>query len=616
MTMRNTIWAACLFSVLLGGTALATTISPTDPNLQYIGRWDTASPSQPWAYAQGSSVIVSFTGTSIAATMTGSIGEFFRVIIDDDDTASVKVSFASGVPTTIASGLAPGTHKLELIKETDIGRATLLGLELDAGATTVPSPPRPSRRIVFYGDSNFAGYSLDSEKDQGSWSLVGCHYGVTAITARMFGAEYQNISRSGATLSSLNSAYDRIDWNTSSPTFDFVSFPVDVVVVNIGANDAFWPEGVNKPKYHTLLDNLRADHPLAQIMLYNSYGWDSNEPANYIEDVIATHGDANMSWGIFPWVFEQYHGCQTEHAGMARILAAHLATITGWSPSEPDVVSGYGQDGNVANGSFEQAAPFGGWGWRYYDGSGVGRILDPAGAYHGNSYLRLVSGASSHQTNPASNGDVIRLSMWLRGSTAGDSVDVSIGFRDQDGGGEFNNPIAQTTETKTLTTNWARYTMEVSAPTNPGNPVYSARVSFVAAVGDSVDIDRVSTGAWSDVGGGTAGVAGQPTLDGSGTLVAGTEAAIVLTQAPPGAAMLLWISHASTPFMALGGTVHAIPYVSQTFLTADAAGELDIGTTWPPGIPPASKIWFQYLVQDFSTIPAITLSNGLQATTP
>jgi len=610
------IWGICLLCLWLAGDAKAAIISPADPYLQYIGRWDASNPAQPWAYAQGSSVIVSFTGTSLSATMMVSIGEFFRVIVDDDGDASAKVFFVSGVPRTLASGLASGTHKVEFIKETDVGRATLLGLAIDDGESIVPSPPRPTRRMVFYGDSNLAGYSLESEKNQGSWTLVGCHYGMAGITARMFGAEYQNISRSGATLSSLNAAYDRIDWNTNTPAWNFASYPVDIVVVNVGANDAFWPEGVNKPKYHSLLDDLRAAHPLAHIMLYNSYGWDSNEPANYISEVIATHGDPNMSWAVFPWVFEQYHGCQTEHAGMAQILAAHLETITGWSASEPDVVSGYGQDGDVANGSFEQAAPFGGWGWRYFDALGVSRVFDPDGAFHGDSYLRLVNGASSHQTNPASNGDVITLAMWMRAANDGASVDVSISFRDQDGGGEVNSPIAQTTETKAVSSSWTRYSMAVTAPTSVSNPVYSARVTFSAGTGDSVDIDRVSTGPWSDVGGGTKGSAGQPTLDGSGTLEAGTEAAITLTQAPANAPTLLWISLASTPLMALGGTVHTIPYVSQLFLSADASGTINVPTTWPPGIPSASNLWFQFLVRDFSVIPSITLSNGLLATTP
>ena len=112
--------------------------------------------------------------------------------------------------------------------------------------------------MVFYGDSNLAGYSLESERNLGGSHLAGCHYTYAGITARMFGAEYQNISRSGATISSLNTSFDRIDWTTNSPGWDFTSDPTDFVVVNIGANDYFRPKSQNKNRYHSLLDDLRA----------------------------------------------------------------------------------------------------------------------------------------------------------------------------------------------------------------------------------------------------------------------------------------------------------------------------------------------------------------------
>ena len=485
-----------MFSIglVFASGAQAVTVSPSDPNLQYVGRWEIKPSADPWAFHQGSSVIASFTGTSISATLTVVAGEYFRVIIDDDDASSVKVQFTPGVPLLLASSLAPGTHKLELIKETDQGRATLTGLEIDAGAQIVSSPPRPSRRIVFYGDSNLAGFSLESERNQGGSNLVGSYYGYAGITSRMFNAEYQNISRSGATITSLNNAYDRVDWTTNNPAWDFASYPVDVVVVNIGANNVVSPPNVNKTRYHDLLDDLRADHPAAHIMLYNAYGWDSNEPANYIDEVIAERADPDMSWAVFPWVFEQFHGCQTDHAGMAQVLASHLHSVMGWAAEWQDVVSGYGQGGNVANGSFERVAPFGGWGWRYFDDAGVSRVLDPPGAHHGDHYLRLASGALSHQTNPSSDGHVINATMWMRGALGGESVEVTISFRDQDGGGEPNSPMQQTTDTKTLSATWQQYAMTATAPSGGPSPVYSARVAFSAGSGDTVDIDSVLVG--------------------------------------------------------------------------------------------------------------------------
>ena len=174
----------------------------------------------------------------------------------------------------------------------------------------------------------------------------------------MFNAEHVNFSKSGATISTLNSSFDRTDWGSSSPTWDFENFPADLVVVNIGANDGGSKTTI-KNRYHDFLDDLRAAHPSSHIMLYNAYGWSFNEPAGFIGEVIAERMDSNTSFATFPWVFEQYHGSETDHAGMAMVLAGHIETVMGWVPVAQDVMSGFGRNGNVANGSFEQSAPFG-----------------------------------------------------------------------------------------------------------------------------------------------------------------------------------------------------------------------------------------------------------------
>jgi len=304
----------------------------------------------------------------------------------------------------------------------------------------------------------------------------------------MLGAEYENVSRSGATISGIHNRFDRMDYGSSTPTWDFNRFPADVVVVNLGANDVGRPKQQIKNDYHDFLDDLRTVYPIAHIMLFNAWGWDYDEPANYIHEVIAERGDPQMSSAIIPWIFEQWHGCEYDHAGMAQVLADHLAPVVGWSQGSRDVMSGYGTNGNVANGSFEEAAPFGGYGWRYYTDSGVSRVHDPGGAHDGAYYLRLVNGASSHQSNPADDVETFTAVFWARGSSNGDEVDITMDFRDQE---MWTTPLQTEMETKSLTTNWQRFSMTVTAPTGTPNPVFHTRLTFTAAAGDVVDIDGV-----------------------------------------------------------------------------------------------------------------------------
>jgi len=481
-----------LGALLLGASARAESIDPSDANILYTGRWEDSNPSRPWAQTKGSSVIANFQGTSVAVTLSMSHGgERFRIIVDDDAAASSKIPIPSGVSLTLASGLPDGIHKIEIVKETDIGRATLHGLELDTGQSLAAPPARPPRRIVFYGDSNLAGYSLESERNATDYSLAGSYYTYAGITARMFDAEYHNVSWGGATIETLNASYDRVGWNSPNWIWDFNRFIADVVVVNIGANDVWRQKAHIKRDYNALLDDLRVAHPSSHIMLYNAYGWDFDETANYIDEVIDGRSDPNMSYAIFPWLFEQFHGCETDHSGMAYYLAEHLSSVMGWTARPMDVVNGYGVDGNVANGSFEGIAPFGGWGWRYFDDSGVSRVHDPAGAYHGDDYLRLFNLARSHQSNPASDGDPVTVTAWMRGETDGDQVYMSIDFRNQDQGAEPDTPMQIETEVKTLTTEWQQYSMTSTAPTDAPDPVFSNRITFQAGVNDAVHVDRV-----------------------------------------------------------------------------------------------------------------------------
>jgi lysophospholipase L1-like esterase len=466
-------------------------VAPDGGSILYTGRWDHSNAAQPWAYAKGTSIIANFSGTSLSATFSASSTDYLRVIIDDDAANSVKIQVSScSVSCLLASGLRNSGHKIEIVKETDAGRWTFHGFDIEGVINS--RPDSLTRKLVFYGDSNLAGYSLEHEENQSGQSLRGSYYGYAGITSRMLNAEYSNISRSGATVNSLHTSYDRIDWFTPGSLWNFPDFQPDAVVINIGANDVGRPKRKIKKDYHALLDDMRVAYPYAHIMLYNAWGWDYKEPANYIDEVIAERvgdGDKKMSFEIFPWLFEQWHGCEYDHSGMAHILADHLADVLGWIPDDADVMNGYGIDGDVANGSFEEIAPFLGYGWRYHADSGVSREHDPAGTDYGEYYLRLANGAASHQPNPAFAGDTFNVTVSMRGAENTDKVDMIMDFRDQN---MWTDPLQSATQTAELTTEWGVYEMCATAPSGTAKPVYHTRLTFQAAAGSTVDIDNVS----------------------------------------------------------------------------------------------------------------------------
>ena len=284
-------------------------LDPSDTGLHYVGRWNFDDPSQPWAGWQGASVAFNFDGTDADVTLNpGSSTEYFRVIIDDDHLGSTRFAATSGVATySLAEGLEPEPHKIELVKETYIGTNwTLNGFTL-TGAGVLDAPAAANRHIAFYGDSNLAGYSLMHEEDNSAARFFGCHFTFAGVTARAFEADYHNVSVSGETLSGMKSMYDREDYYDNTPTWDFSKYVPDVVVMNLGANDIYWgSERAIRGRYVEMLDLLREAHPDAHIVVFNGWGWDFDEPADYTAEVVAEYGDPNVSVATFPRVFE--HG--------------------------------------------------------------------------------------------------------------------------------------------------------------------------------------------------------------------------------------------------------------------------------------------------------------------
>ncbi len=182
-------------------------------------------------------------------------------------------------------------------------------------------------------------------------------------------------------------------------------------------------------------------------------------------------------------------------------VAQSLAQLSQSSPASQaamslqgaaDVMNGFGSD-DVANGSFEETAPFGGWGWRYFDDDGVSRLSDGS-AHSGARYLRLENHAATHQQLPASDGDTFIFSAWMRAANDGEQVDMTIDFRDQGAGSWASSPMTASTETKVLTTSWQQYSMSATAPVGAANPVFHTRVTLRAASGAVVDVDDVSAG--------------------------------------------------------------------------------------------------------------------------
>jgi hypothetical protein len=201
-------------------------------------------------------------------------------------------------------------------------------------------------------------------------------------------------------------------YNREDPAY-VDDFEPHVIVVNAGANDISRAASEDrketvKQHYRNAIAALRdvyGDEP--HVILWNSYGWDPDEPALYNQEIVDEIG-GNLSKSNFAWCWEQWHGDMVDHAGQAGRLANYIASLgLGFSVQrELEVVDGYGVGYGVANGSFEGGARdgYGGFGWRYYT-DGVERIATDDAA-NGKYVIRLEAEERVHQCIDATGGEI------------------------------------------------------------------------------------------------------------------------------------------------------------------------------------------------------------------
>ena len=86
-------------------------MSPADPRIRYIGRWERSDPSNPWCAWQGSSIQARFRGTEVSAVIQCDREEYIRVIIDNDSRRSTKLKITPGKRNYVLASKLPPAGK-------------------------------------------------------------------------------------------------------------------------------------------------------------------------------------------------------------------------------------------------------------------------------------------------------------------------------------------------------------------------------------------------------------------------------------------------------------------------------------------------------------------------
>ena len=157
-------------------------------------------------------------------------------------------------------------------------------------------------------------------------------------------------------------------------------------------------------------------------------------------------------------------------------------------------------------------------------------------------------------------------------------------------------------------------------PAQVGTVEYHVEVDDLAAnTGVSATLAYVQgePGAWTDLGFALAGLVGEPSLTGTGTLAPGSPGTLTLSDAAPTASAGLFLSLASTPTPFKGGTLVPVPATLLLPVVTTAGGSIPLAwASWPAGLPAATSIFVQYAIADAGAPAGVALSNALHGLTP
>lgn len=362
-------------------------VNASNTNIQYSGRYDKTDPNKIVMTYPGVSIKAKFTGTAVDAVFKDySLGgtqttTYFYVIIDNGAPVKLKL-LSSQTIYPLATGLAAGTHTVELFKitESSVGKCEFQGFRVAQGESLVTPDAKPSRRVEFIGNSQTCGYGNEVNLTAAQLATMGGFASANennykawgAITARNLKAEYSCVAASGRGLYMNNSGtttgtlpllYDYTLPDQTALTWDHTRYIPDVIVINLGTNDfaaeagglATVNETTFKTTYVNFVNKLRGYYPSAKIVCsvgvmqsdwYPSGKQHWTRIQSYVSSLVTqinTAGDANVFYYKMEPQAEPYgedwHPSAATHQAMATAMTNYIKTITGWTDTQAPQVA-------------------------------------------------------------------------------------------------------------------------------------------------------------------------------------------------------------------------------------------------------------------------------------
>ncbi len=232
-----------------------------DGRIKLIGRQEVSSNAIVMEYNNAAITLYGELEGSVTLSVANTSSSLCRmhVIIDGDTANASTVDIYNNTRSfEVCSGLKKGTHTIEIIRGTcndwkslEIYNVTYKG--------TLKQPPATDLRMEFLGDSITCAmgailadgtYNYGAKWQDGFYSYAG-------VTARNLNADASVLSISGMATAEVHAKFDDIKRDQNDGAWDFAANPQDIVVVNLGTNDAL--KNLSSAAVSTAVNGLLAD---------------------------------------------------------------------------------------------------------------------------------------------------------------------------------------------------------------------------------------------------------------------------------------------------------------------------------------------------------------------